>query len=428
MTKPLVSICSITYNHAAFIRQCLDGFIMQKTNFPIEVLIHDDASTDGTADIIREYEKKYPDIIKPIYQTENKYSKGISISRTYNFPRIKGKYVAMCEGDDYWTDEYKLQKQVDFMEANEDFSICFHPVRVYSEEEKKFIENYTVPVVPEITDIKELAKWNYINTLSVVYRYNKQVFDDLNNFPKLPVGDYLLHMLFAKYGKIKKLSDTMAVYRLHQGGTWSSKPIEYTYPIWLKLLVGLIYHFIENREICNILIEQYRRTNAQAYPECIQQNAIMYFNTGNGYSEEEKHSFFINGNDAEIISQLPENIITIRLYPIENYGCILSNLEIISANEIVKYEPINGYNDKDDNLIIIGNAPQIEIKRAAKWIKIKYHILPLTEFSLYRVCVNLIADRNSIINSRSWRITKPLRKFAEFVRRHKTFHIKGENI
>ena len=100
---PLVSICCITYNHAPYIRQCLDGFMMQQTNFTFEVLIHDDASTDGTADIIREYESKYPDIIKPIYQTENQYSKGVKVSATFNFPRAKGKYIAMCEGDDYWT-------------------------------------------------------------------------------------------------------------------------------------------------------------------------------------------------------------------------------------------------------------------------------------------------------------------------------------
>jgi len=130
----LVSICTITYNHAKFIRQALDGFLMQETNFPFEVLIHDDASTDGTADIIREYAEKYPDIIKPIFQKENQYSKGVQISLTYNFPRVKGKYVALCEGDDYWTDPRKLQTQVDFLEANPEFSMCFHPVTVRYED------------------------------------------------------------------------------------------------------------------------------------------------------------------------------------------------------------------------------------------------------------------------------------------------------
>lgn len=118
-----VSICCLTYNHTLFIRQCIDGFIMQKTKFPFEVLIHDDASTDGTADIIREYELKYPDIIKPIYQTQNQYSKGILISRKYNYSRAKGKYIAMCEGDDYWTDPDKLQRQIDLLENNKNISL-----------------------------------------------------------------------------------------------------------------------------------------------------------------------------------------------------------------------------------------------------------------------------------------------------------------
>ena len=97
----LVSICCITYNHAPFIRQCLNGFVMQKTKFPFEILIHDDASTDGTQEIIREYEQKYPDIIKPIYQAENQYSKGIKINLTYNLPRAKVNIVSIAEGDDH---------------------------------------------------------------------------------------------------------------------------------------------------------------------------------------------------------------------------------------------------------------------------------------------------------------------------------------
>jgi glycosyltransferase involved in cell wall biosynthesis len=423
METPLVSICCITYNHSPFIRQCLDGFIMQKTNFPIEVLIHDDASTDDTADIIREYEQKYPEIIKPIYQTENQYSKGVKISLTYNYSRVQGKYIAICEGDDYWTDEYKLQKQVDFMEANEDFSICFHPIDVYIEEEKKLTKNYTVPEVPDVTDIKKLAMVNYINTVSVVYRYNKQVFDDLYNFPKLPVGDYCLHMLFAKYGKIKKLADTMAVYRIHKSGTWSLKPIEYTYPIWLKLLVGLIYHFIEDREICNILIEQYRRHNTPEHPDFIPKNATLFFNTGNGYSVEEKYNFYIIGDEAEISCQIPENTISIRLDPIKDYGCIVSNPEILSSNGIVKYEPINGYKSDNGDMVFINTDPQIELNGAEQWINIKYHIFPLTDLSPYEIFGNLIAERDILLNSRSWRITKPLRNFTTFVRSHKVLYL-----
>jgi len=114
---PLVSIVCITYNHERYIRDCLEGFLMQKTNFPIEILIHDDASTDSTADIIREYQKKRPDIIKPILQKENQYSKiGCGPIIKNIFSRCSGKYIALCEGDDFWTDQFKLQKQFDLFQ------------------------------------------------------------------------------------------------------------------------------------------------------------------------------------------------------------------------------------------------------------------------------------------------------------------------
>jgi len=263
---PLVSISCAAYNHAPYIRQCLDGFIMQKTNFPIEVLINDDASTDGTAEIIKEYEQKYPEIIKPIYQTENQYSKGISISRSFNYPRVQGKYMALCEGDDYWIDEYKLQKQVDFMEANEEYSICFHNVKIYHESEEKFSDLYQVPEMPEITDIKNLAAANYIHTPSVLYRNNTQSINDYNNFPVLVIGDYILHMLFVKHGKIKRINEEMAVYRVHEGGAWSLKSIDYKTSKFLLALTELIHYYKNDQEICAILVEQYRYISALLFP------------------------------------------------------------------------------------------------------------------------------------------------------------------
>ena len=115
-----VSVICLAYNHEKYIRKCLDGFVMQKTNFKFEALVHDDASTDKTAEIIREYEEKYPDIIKPVYQTENQHSKKISIFTTFLAPNARGEYLAWCEGDDCWTDPGKLQKQVDFLDAHPD--------------------------------------------------------------------------------------------------------------------------------------------------------------------------------------------------------------------------------------------------------------------------------------------------------------------
>ncbi len=224
MNSCVVSVDVITYNHKNYIRKCLDGILMQKTNFKFEVLIHDDASTDGTADIIREYQEKYPDIIKPIYQTENQFSKGISISKTYQFPRIKSKYVALCEGDDYWTDENKLQKQVDFLENNPDFAICFHPVKVEWDDNR---EDETIYPSPKkrfnktVLTLDDLLRRNFIQTNSVVYRW---ALAD-GNYDKMPTGilpgDWFLHLLHAKTGKIGFIPDVMGVYHRHSGGIWT---------------------------------------------------------------------------------------------------------------------------------------------------------------------------------------------------------------
>ncbi len=123
-----VSICCTAYNHERYIRQCLDGFVNQRTAFPFEVIVHDDASTDATAQIIREYAEKYPHIIKPILQTENQYSQNVDVTADYIFPAMQGKYIAFCEGDDYWADLDKLQLQYDLMEANPLCAISVHPV------------------------------------------------------------------------------------------------------------------------------------------------------------------------------------------------------------------------------------------------------------------------------------------------------------
>lgn len=123
----LVSVLCTAYNHEQYIRSALESFVSQKTGFAFEVLVNDDASSDGTAAIIREYEEKYPEIIRPFYQKENQFSKGIGyIYENIFYPHARGKYFAFCEGDDYWTDESKLQRQVDFLESHPDYSACVH--------------------------------------------------------------------------------------------------------------------------------------------------------------------------------------------------------------------------------------------------------------------------------------------------------------
>lgn len=217
---PVVSICCVAYNHVHFIRQCLDGFVMQKTNFPFEVLIHDDASTDGTQDIIREYEAKYPDIIKPIYQKENQYSKGVRVSLVYNFSRVRGKYVALCEGDDYWTDPYKLQKQVDFLEAHPDYVMCSHQFNRYWQADGRLEEIADPHFKGADYDLLNLIGGRWLTqTLTVMYRRSAL---NLQDYEKYGMSmDMILFYALLKHGKGYCLPDVMAVYRYHKGGVWS---------------------------------------------------------------------------------------------------------------------------------------------------------------------------------------------------------------
>lgn len=214
---PLVSISCITYNHEPYIAQTLDGFLMQKTSFPFEILIHDDASTDRTADIIREYEKKFPNLIKPIYQKENQYSKGFtSVSATWNFPRAKGKYIALCEGDDYWIDENKLQMQVDFLEANPEYGMCFHGAEILKEIDDD------IPLRCDLIDDRnysatELFQFWLVPTASICIKRDI-VFMEIKNTNKILNGDIVLVEKAAHSGKVRGFKKKMSVYRMHSRG------------------------------------------------------------------------------------------------------------------------------------------------------------------------------------------------------------------
>ena len=228
MTTPLVSISCITYNHAPYIRECLEGFLMQKTNFPFEILIHDDASTDGTADIIREYEAKYPDIIKPIYQTENQYSKGVRrINELYNFSRAQGKYIALCEGDDFWTDPNKLQIQFDFMESHPDYSLCMHGRYNLDYFNKRY---YPEPFanIPEngLECAHKLAAGMFMSFTQTFLLRKAVLYTAMDAIKRdsegAPMGDIQHVFHFALHGNIKYFRKHMATYRRAVGSVTHS--------------------------------------------------------------------------------------------------------------------------------------------------------------------------------------------------------------
>ena len=214
--KPLVVIRSITYNHEPYLKDALEGFVMQNANFPFVAIVHDDASTDGTAKVLREYAEKYPDIIFPIFEEENQYSKRDgSLSKIMNEASFAtgAKYVAICEGDDYWTEPNKLQKQIDFLESHPDFSLCFHNVNV--KDVNSVISNgvSTISRTGQYFPEEIIRHW-VIPTASVIIRNTKKIFENpLRYNPNFKFGDNVLFLTASIHGKMYGFADIMGVYR-----------------------------------------------------------------------------------------------------------------------------------------------------------------------------------------------------------------------
>jgi len=224
MTEPLVSICTLAYNHKKYISEAIDSFLMQQTNFLFEILIHDDASKDGTEEIIRYYEVKYSEIIKPLYERENQWRKGLRGSAIINFPRAQGKYIALCEGDDYWTDPYKLQKQVDFLEANPAYGMISSDIYLIDKNGTPIADNNMLLKQrerrkPDI-DFFDLLEINLINTLTVCVRTDlmKKLASRIEKENLWFTFDYWYWLNIALESKIKIIYDKTATYRVHEGG------------------------------------------------------------------------------------------------------------------------------------------------------------------------------------------------------------------
>ncbi len=232
-----VSICCITYNHENYIRQAIEGFLMQKTNFKYEILIHDDASTDNTASIIKEYEAKYPDLIKGIYQKENQHSRGVRILRSFLYPIAQGVYIAWCEGDDFWIDENKLQRQVDFLDTNPEYVACVHryitvnenseetnekTFGYYEQEGKYTLKDFEVNELPS-----QLASYVARNLFLKAETAYPDSFDEVRL-----QGDIKLNLYFLEHGDIYRLPNVSSAYRfVHKasGTSWSSRQLKNPY-------------------------------------------------------------------------------------------------------------------------------------------------------------------------------------------------------
>jgi glycosyltransferase involved in cell wall biosynthesis len=216
-SKPIVSICSITYNHEDFIEEALDTFLMQETNFPFEIVIDDDASSDNNQNIIEKYSKAFPHIIKANLRNDN-----IGMINNYikNTKRAKGKYIALCEGDDYWTDSLKIQKQCDFLENNKNYAFCFHDYDIWNETEESYHTNVSVhhinfPINAIYSSTRILLGPFVASTLTLMF---KNIIDRPNCLNRLPFGDKSFEKLLAFYGDGYFINDSMACYRNHNKG------------------------------------------------------------------------------------------------------------------------------------------------------------------------------------------------------------------
>lgn len=218
-----VSIICNAFNHEKYIRQTLEGFVKQITSFKFEVLIHDDASTDNTAEIIREFEREYPEIIKPIYQTENQYSKGVKISAQYHYPRARGKYVAICEGDDYWTDVSKLQKQFDLLEAHPEVDMCAHRAESVQGPNDAH-RGYQGPGANNaLLSAKQVIRGEggYLPTNSLFFR--AELIRNIPEFRRYLSLDYTMQIQGALRGGVLYIGEAMSVYRVCTPGSWTAR-------------------------------------------------------------------------------------------------------------------------------------------------------------------------------------------------------------
>ncbi len=269
----MVSVQAIAYNHAKYIRQALDGFVMQKTNFRFEVIVHDDASTDGTADIIREYEAKYPGLIRGIYQKENQHSKKVQRNKLFVLPLIRGKYIALCECDDHWTDPLKLQKQFDALEAHPDCLFCVARVAIVDGADKPLDRRYpnfdlpTGVILPK--DLKNMSIEYSFQTSShfiLAEEYRKYI-NDRPEYAKYITGDIACMNYFCTKGNFYYIDDTVSVYRFCSDGSWNERflnfPLEKRIEIMQRRMEGVRmfdeYSMCEFHEACLKQLDFYER-------------------------------------------------------------------------------------------------------------------------------------------------------------------------
>lgn len=218
--SPKVSIVTTTHNQEAYVRQAFDSFLAQEVDFPVEIIVADDASTDSTPSIIREYADRHPHLIRPILRSENL---GLNRNLVGALTIARGEYIALCEGDDYWIDPLKLSKQVNYLDQRPETAVCFHPVQVVWEDGHAKDSTFPPIYLRGNMSVEALILMNYIQTNSVMYRRVER-YDDIPS-DVMPL-DWYLHVRHAVHGEIAMLPETMAVYRRHAEGMWNNQVVD----------------------------------------------------------------------------------------------------------------------------------------------------------------------------------------------------------
>ncbi len=234
-----VCVRMITYNHAKYIAQAVESVLMQETNFPYELIIGEDCSTDGTRDIVVDYQRRYPDKIRLLLAEQNL---GALENARRTRAASRGQYIALLEGDDYWTSPFKLQKQVDFLDTHSECALCFHATEVVYEDGSKQPHLFLPPGRKPTYQLEDLLQGNFMVTCSVMFR-NGLVSEIPEWCYHLPIGDWPLNLLHAQHGEIGYLDEALAVYRKHGGGVYTSRSYDRRFDDVVRMYDAFSRHF-----------------------------------------------------------------------------------------------------------------------------------------------------------------------------------------
>lgn len=296
-----VSVLCITYNHVNYIRKCLDSLVSQKTEFKYEIIVHDDASTDGTSDIVREYAQKYPNLIIPICQKENQYSKKVLIPQTFLYPIAKGKYWAICEGDDYWCDDDKLQRQFEALECRENCGMAVHATQCVDEQgieiARKFPEiNLETGVISSQAILDYLPEWLF-QASSYFFRAElyKQILAENSELCALfPVGDMRYIYMLAAYSDFYYDERIMSGYRVLALNSWTARLNKNKEKKFCEKMLNMCQYYCEFllKERPDLSIESIKKRTIVQY----EFNILMF---------DKKYKEMVKGKYAHCFKKLP---------------------------------------------------------------------------------------------------------------------------